>query len=330
MKLFLHSGFLAILVLVVPPVYGQAKEYQEHSIKANSTYESIWLWSVDTPNRRIYIAGELHDHFLAPNEVLSHKLANSAYELSSNVMLETIGMKRLSSNQVKHRVTPQTWAALVTAIRKALSNKQNAMKNLSEAERNLPNEEVIEFVNRLPDSLLLDTLLALLLPMPETQPSNFNLNKGFLRKISEEAKKYPDKFSFLEDPDAGNKAWTSNCSQSNDTEMLVFEILSHVDKNADHKKSTLLQLSQEFKNPNGTTKSYDELQSSTPFWKTITRCNIFPRNLAWIKKIKPEINKGGRPLMIVAGISHVIGDSGLLSMLCKEGYCKSHRVLRFD
>jgi hypothetical protein len=300
-------------------------------LNATNIFESVWLWQIDTPNRRLYIAGDWHDHFLSSKETISHRLAYTAYELSGHVLIESVGTKRLGQTQLRNRLTPSTWQALDAAIRKSVTAKQSIMKNLSTDQRNVPNDDVIEFINRLPDNLLVETLLGMLLPLPSAETEQSSIEIGFLKKITLDASKEKvGKLEAIEKPDAVNKAWSENCGQMNDTESLVREILVETGLNAEQMHRRTQEVVSELRNTSATTESMTQRIESLPLWKTANKCTAFPRNIEWMKKIKSELSKDKQPLMIVVGIAHVVGDTGLLSLLCKEGYCQSKRVQLAD
>jgi TraB/PrgY/gumN family len=290
-------------------------------------FESVWLWRVDTPQRQIYIAGDWHDHQLTANEKLSHRLAYSAYGSSSFVLLESIGTKRFSDNPLKSRLKPSTWEALATAVRESMAEKLRTIKNLSAEQQAIPPDDFVEFVNRVPDSLLPYDVFSMLLPPPGAEREQLRMEPGFLRKISQESPNInPEKLGFLEMPSASYTAWSENCGQPSDLESLVREILTETDQNAQGSVRAVQEVIAEFRSYSGTSESMNRRMQNTSLWKTLNKCSVLPRNLEWMKTIKAQLGNDRQPLMVVAGISHVVGETGLLSLLCKEGYCQSQRI----
>lgn len=330
MNFYLQLLSISCVVIAATNSYAQ-KEESKSSHNTPNIFESVWLWQVDTPHRQLYIAGDWHDHFLSSKETMSHRLAYLAYESSSRVLTESVGTKRLEQAQLKNRLMPVTWQTLDAAIRKSVAKKQTAMKNLSTNQRNVPVDNVVEFVNRLPDNLIADTLLSMLLPLPENEVEQIRVEIGFLKKITLNVNKEKiEKLDALEKPDVVYKTWSENCGLASDTESLVREILYETGQNAEQMQRKMGEVVSELRSTNATTESMTQRIQNLPLWKTANKCTVYPRNLEWIKKIKNEIGNDTQPLMVVVGIAHVIGDTGLLSLLCKEGYCQSKKVKLTD
>jgi uncharacterized protein YbaP (TraB family) len=321
-RLFAHLIWLALLVSCA---HRDSNQPAQPTIFTE--FESVWLWRVDTPQRQIYIAGDWHDHQLSANEKLSHRLAYSAYGSSSFVLLESIGTKRFSDKPLNSRLKPSTWEALAKAVRKSMEEKLRTMKNLSAKQRAIPLDDIVEFVNRVPDNLLHDDVLSMLLLPPEVQREQFRMERGFLRKISQESQKInSEKLGFLEIPNASYTAWSENCGKPSDLESLVRDILTEADQNAQGSVSAVQEVIAEFRSYSGTSESMNRLIQNTSLWETLNKCSVLPRNLEWIKTIKAQLGNDRQPLMVVAGIGHILGETGLLSLLCKEGYCGSQRI----
>jgi hypothetical protein len=302
-------------------------------LTAPSSFESVWLWKIDTPNRQIYIAGDWHDHFLLPNEKLSHKLAYKAYDSSSRVLTESVSVKRLVGDKLESRLTPKTWDVLSKAINQSVTIKQKKMSNLSDAQRALPTENVVDFVNRMPDIHLFETLYQILLPVPEKQPLQGRVEAGFLKEIvSKERKNNTAKQASIERSDEGYRAWSENCNQASDTEALILEILDLTGNKSSESMRSVEEFLTEFRKNTGTTENISSSYRKIPLESYTQRCAVKSRNSLWMKKIKEELrsNENIQPLMVVAGIGHVVGEFGLLSLLCKEGYCKAERVTQLN
>lgn len=328
MKLYLQIFYIVSLAIVAVNAYAQ-KESKSFFNPPN-TFDSVWLWQVDTPNRLLYIAGERHDHALSSQEAISHELATTAYELSSRVLTESINNKWSGKDQLKSRLTPSTWVALDSAIRKSVASKLATKKDLATEQRNASIDDVVEVINRMQDGMLFLTLPGMLQPTPEKE-SQQRVENGYLKKITIE--KYENKTgkqSALETSDAPNSLWLKNCGQPSDTESLIREILIETGPNAQKTEHRIQEDVNEFRSINATTESMTQQVINSVYWKTLNKCTVHPRNLEWIKKIKNELSNDKQPLMIVVGIAHVVGDTGLLSLLCKEGYCHSKRVLLRD
>jgi uncharacterized protein YbaP (TraB family) len=330
---FLQISLLALLALLALLVSCAHAQEKRNTLPVLTTaFESVWLWRIDTPSRQIYIAGENHDHLLSSNELISHRLAYSAYELSDRVLLESVSMKRLTDNQLKNRLTPQTWEELATLVRNSIASKKSLMKNSTADQTSIPVENIVEFVNRQSDRVLADFLPSLLLPTSADR-DQLKLEKGFLKEITLKThNENSKKVGFLEGQNAGDTAWLKSCGQPSDTELLVREILNATGHNSQNFIRTHKEFLTEYRSAKGTTESISKLIKSIPLWETLNKCTVLPRNFEWITKIKQELllSNSKQPLMIVVGIGHVIGDTGLLSLLCKEGYCQPKRILQIN
>jgi uncharacterized protein YbaP (TraB family) len=309
--------------------YGQTKPKVLTDVP--SVFDSVWLWQVDTPTRRLYIAGELHDHAIAPKEVISHRLAYEAYESSSRVLTESVNTTQLGKNQLKNSLTPSTWAALDKAIRKSVVTKLAANKNLTVQQRNVSIDDVVGVINSMSDARLFLTLPDILRPLPAAYDGEFRNEVGFLKKIVTETHK--DKLTkqiAIETLDSSDTAWSQYCGQPSDTESLISEILNATGPNAQLTEKKIQELTNEFRSSSATIESITQRIKKTSYWETLNKCSVRPRNLEWMKRILQEIGLDKQPLMVVVGIGHVVGDTGLLSLLCKEGYCQSKRIKQVD
>jgi TraB/PrgY/gumN family len=207
------------------------------------------------------------------------------------------------------------------------------MSNLSDAQRALPTENVVDFVNRMPDIHLFETVYQILLPVSEKQPLQGRVEAGFLKEIvSKERKNNTAKQASIERSDEGYRAWSENCSQAGDTEALILEILDLTGNKSSESIRSVEEFLTEFRKNTSTTKNISSSYRKLPLESYTQRCAVKSRNLLWMKKIKEELrsNENTQPLMVVAGIGHVVGEFGLLSLLCKEGYCKAERVTQLN
>jgi uncharacterized protein YbaP (TraB family) len=320
---------LAALVFIYAAVFSAYSQSQSQSqLQKNSSVESVWLWQIETPTRRIYIAGEMHDHAITADENLSHLLANTAYDLSSHILIEAVDTDQLGNSLLKNRLSAPTWAALDTAIRYSVPKKLAINKDLTAAQRNTPIENIIDVINRMPDERLFRVLPTILLPLPDENSGAFRNEIGFLKKISSSVNKGNlTKQTVIEKAD---EAWSESCSKPSDTELLISEILIATGPNAHESESNIQDVVNEFRNTRASTASLTQRIENSLFWDILNKCTVRPRNLKWITKIKNELGKDKQPLMIVAGAGHVVGDTGLLSLLCKEGYCNSKRIHLVD
>lgn len=324
--------YLCFVCIVCATAIACAQSKFKLNVDTASVFESVWLWQVDTPARRIYIAGELHDHALSPGERVSHSLAYKAYYLSSHVLTEGLSSMPLEKKELKNRLTHTTWVALEAAIRQSVSTKLAAKKNLTIEQRNVPIDDVVNVINRMSDSTLFLTLPDMLRPLPADYiDGEFTREIGFLKKIEpNRSVTKPDKQNAIETSDASDASWVHNCGQPRDTESLINEILAETGPNAQSTELRIRKLDTEFRSNVGTTESITESIGKSLYWNTVNKCSVQPRNREWMKRILLEIDKDKKPLMVVAGIGHVVGDTGLLALLCKEGFCKSKRIQLAD
>jgi TraB/PrgY/gumN family len=320
---------LAALAFMYAAAFSAHSQSQSQSqLQKNSFVESVWLWQIETPTRLVYIAGEMHDHAITADENLSHLLANTAYDLSSHILIEAVDTDRLGNSLLKNRLSAPTWAALETAIRYSVTKKLAVNKDLTAAQRNTPIENIIDVINRMPDERLFRVLPTMLLPLPDENSDVFRNEIGFLKKISSSDNKGNlTKQSVIEKAD---EAWSESCNKPSDIELLISEILIATGPNAQKSEGNIQDVINEFRNPRATTASLTQRIENSLFWDILNKCTVRPRNLKWITKIKNELGKDNQPLMIVAGAGHVVGDTGLLSLLCKEGYCNSKRIHLVD
>ncbi len=327
MKKFLKLVFLTWLAGLVFLAHGQP--HTSPQAVEPVEFESIWLWRVDTPSRIIYIAGEQHNYALVSNERLSHKLAYSAYESSSRVLLEGFNLNGIDSHrQLKDRLAATTWVALSNAVHVKL----RSIENVTDEQRATSHAELIALISRWSDFSLLSGLPGLLIPWPD-QTEPYKTEEGFLGKITKEKGKANfRKIGYLEPRNNVDSVWLEQCGQPQDTEELIKKILVEIEKGPQYhllRQQSFLKI---FKNPAATNDAIAEFSQNDPMQDEWDRCTVLPRNLQWIQKIKQEfvLDKSTQPLMIAVGLGHVVGKTGLLELLCKEGYCQSQRVLQLN
>jgi uncharacterized protein YbaP (TraB family) len=326
----LKINSVAIISLIAFLLFNTSSFSQEakNEVGRDSTsVDSVWLWQIQTKKSSIFIAGEMHDHRLFSHEILSHHLAKTAYAASSLVFLEARFPKKFSKDRLSEKVTKLTWLELTEAIRKSVNDKQKETQVLGNMNPDEAAIELMKFVERVPNHLLLYELVPLLSPIPKDSRDTRS-EIGFLKLIRDEKKALSTaNHRMLENEDQFEMMWKKHCGDPSDAQMQVDLLLELsrqnfflIDQNDD--KTTYL-----FKNNKNLTAAEFHLSSnSDPVWKVFDKCSVTPRTIAWMERLKPEIEAADQPIMVVVGIGHVVGDTGLLALLCAEGYCKSRRI----
>jgi hypothetical protein len=209
----------------------------------NSDFESVWLWKIITPIRTIYLAGEIHDHPLADGETVSDRLVEAAYMKASTVLLERYFLTQNNSPPLSDRISLVTWEALDRAIRKAIPIKVKEQKIINVEQQKVSVNQVVKYINNLPDyALVLNTLPDLLVPLATISDQQPRLENGFLKRtISENEKRKVDKIDYLETPDELIAAWSDNCSEPGYLEASIKNILFATGENSKKSCSTPLR-----------------------------------------------------------------------------------------
>jgi hypothetical protein len=315
------------IILLLSTAHLASQENVKHADKSKTFVDSVWLWEVKTKRSVIYIAGETHDHKLLPSELLSHELANAAYAPAATVFFEGVSTKRLNDALLSERVSPPTWGRLDAAIRKSVMEKEHLARSLGKTAPSVVATDVINFINRWPDFILAYDLYNLLLPISR-DANQYRNEVGFLRWTETQYKNSAGylKRSVLETPNNAAMKWSVNCGEPSDTQFLIDRILKSTVADAAETQELEQKIHLEFKDINGTSDALALLYEAHPLWEIVDKCNIKPRNVEWMQLIKPAIEKSDKPIMVVAGIGHIIGNSGLLALLCSDGYCSSRRI----
>lgn len=326
-KLFIAYEWIFILFLIFSAA-ALAAEKNAHQTESDQLIDSVWIWEVKTKKSVILIAGELHDHVLSSHENLSHQLAETAQDVSSRIFLERIFTKRFTKNPLRDRIDEKSWALLSEAIRQSVREKQKQTNFLGNINVDVAANKILEFVNRIPSHLLLSEVSLLLAPV---KGANERSEKGFLMRIStdKDATAFK-KNEFLEPNDAIEKVWSSNCADPKNDQNIIDFLLKQVGYGLESANDTVRKYFFEFRRKNATASSLNSISELSEAWKIEHRCHVASRNIDWMKVLKPVIDESSEPIMIVAGIGHVVGEKGLLALLCAEGHCDFKRLLTVE
>jgi hypothetical protein len=332
MKIMIFKSIFVTLFLVGTN-HLSSQEISGHLDKSKTLVDSVWLWEVKTERSVIYVAGEMHDHKLLPSEVLSHELAETAYKASALIFLEAIFYKRFSKDKLSERITTRTWEKLTEAVRKSVKEKQEEANFLGSFEPDESAKELMKFVDRLPNHLLIGEISALLSPVWKAA-KNIRSEVGFLRQTMDQKNSSSAlKHRMLEKDDSVEMSWKKHCGSPNDAQDQVELLLNtrnskslpFLDTEGGAKLISLFKY-----NETATAMFVNSVFNLDPTWKILNDCSVAPRNRDWMKRLKPEIEAADKPIMLVVGIGHVVGDTGLLALLCAEGYCKSRRIMNTE
>ena len=124
-------------------------------------------------------------------------------------------------------------------------------------------------------------------------------------------------------------SWNRGCEVDDASyEKLVLQYLPEFYK--DFASDLILNFDDEFKRPGADAASLEKFLRDSPSFEHMERCNIKPRDELWMEVIKPQLTTKGSPLVIVAGAAHMVGEYGLLNMLCQAGYCGAKRIFKLE
>ena len=325
----LYKLFFYLSVLVSMPVFSQTSTPEAFG----KVYESVWAWKLTTPLRDVYLLGEQHRFLVPKNVQISHSLGTQILAATNPLLCEN-SSRFIDPNpkQLKQRVSPETWLLLKEAIKAAL-NKSTEHTPESPALLRAVDAELVKLNSQ--------TYYNLMQVYPGWARSLIN-RTDIAKILAENVKAVPGFIAehgskrcvYMESADFKN--YLNPGCEVNDAryEKLIMSHLPefHKEPHAPFDWQDLKSDSYEteFMRTYADTDSLEKVHNSLPDNDVFEQCNIKPRDERWMEIIKPQLTTKGPPLVIAAGSGHIVGQYGLLNMLCQAGYCGAKRIFKLE
>ena len=289
---------------------------------------AVWVWEIKGNNRSIYLLGEMHFFDAKNSAVIDFQLGEKIYSSSEKIWTEalTATLTAPGNKNNSRRMKSATWTLLQKNI---LSITEQLMSKKSVVEKKEFYEKALAELDDLNTPRLLSTLdqYALINFALKGQKSNANLQQGFTQKITQiEKHAGAKKTEPLEPIGMVEKMWAVNCDSDEILEKAVSQRLDYFNFNSVNELNSVADIQKIFTQLQTDISSLHKAISRAPDWPLTEMCNVAPRNLLWLPRLKEALDSSGAPISFVVGIGHVGGENGLLALLEKNGYKKIKRI----
>lgn len=317
----ISSNLIWIIILVTLSATVSAQE--------KIIYQSTLAWKVTTENRIIYVVGERHNFYSVPDNInISHKLGIDIYNNSDAVYMEQKQVSFRENNPlISKSVSNKLWQDIEHVVKKTIS----LSKSLSENEKYNFSKNILNEIDDSSPVSAYGNLIALNILSYDKKNKLKNINGLSYKIIKIDTESKNKKIIPIENNNSLSTAWFNYCSNSNESEILLTAALQHLQKPILFFATTLENSQYTFLLATKKNINYREnlLITDEQADPIILKCAIIPRNYDWIKKIQDDLKKQGKPLMILAGINHIIGDNGIISLLKNLGYSDIIQIHEF-
>lgn len=287
-------------------------------------YDSALAWKVTANNRVVYVVGERHNFFSIPDNIsINHKLGIDIYNNSSTIYIEQKQAAFRGKNlPISKSVSHKLWHDIEQIVNKIIS----IPKSLSESEKINFATKILNEINESSPTSAYGNLIALSIiennakNRLKNRLKNINGLSYEIRKIDSES--INKKIIPIENNNSASNAWFNYCSKNNETEILLDAALQNLKQSPPSVVATLENSQHTFLQATKKNINYHEklINNNDQIEQIISKCIIISRNNDWIKKIHDDLKIQGQPIMIIAGIDHVIGNDGILTLLKNMGY----------
>ena len=314
------------LALASPLVFAQTPV----SDSSQKVYESVWAWKLSTPTREVYLLGELHQFNITKDEQISHSLAKRIFDMPNQVFCENTAIADgYAGKRLQDRISASSWEKFKEAVQKAVAITPVFVKDVPPQQIS---DNLINFLDKSNYYALKSIFPGMAITYQHRIQNhlNFKTVPGFLQ---ENVWSKNTKCLFLEPKGHADTVWNQHCGVNDDalSEKLIRAYLPYFDQHNEVNQLDGSSLAQtEFLRLDADKDSLSLILRRDRFASEANLCNLKPRNTAWFEVIKPQLAINGPPIVIIAGAGHIVGEYGLLSMLCQAGYCSAKRIFKLE
>lgn len=311
------TATILMLAIYVLPTYAYSDE---------KVFPAVWAWEISGKDRTIYLLGEVHGFTGVKGDKVNYDLANTIYDLSDTVWVEASVVKsndKPVEKKLSARLKPETWMR----VKKSLENSVNDVFNKKTSiEKNDFYQALVEEHDKQSAGqsyiglLQLASVRQLLLNRKENIFSGFGSYKR-KQEINSKVKKIRE----IENGTISDDQWRKLCDTDENAETIISGALNYFESDSSTAFEKTNDLKNIFSDPNSTV---DDLEKTAigPEWNLVKKCNLIPRNREWLPIMLNALKSSGLPVAFNVGISHVVGEEGLLELLRKEGYKNIKRI----
>jgi uncharacterized protein YbaP (TraB family) len=308
---------LFALILVSPLIFAEV---------AQKIFPAVWAWEISGKGRTIYLLGELHSFSGTKDDKVDYELANSIYDLSETVWIEssvTKSNKNSDGKKLSERLQPATWIRIKNSLEKSVNdilNKKTQSEKTDFYQKIVKENDEQSAAQSYIGLLQIASVQYRLLNRKEKLLSGFNF---YMR--DKESKSNIKKSRELENQTIADDQWRKLCDTDENAEKLMLEALSYLESNPEITFEKVRAAQNIFVDPKSTLDEIDGISigSGSALFK---KCNIQPRNRVWLPIMLNALETSGPPVTFDVGISHIAGQEGLLELLRKEGYKNIRRI----
>ena len=286
-----------------------------------SEIPSVVAWELKTPERVVYVVGEIHYFDVTSGKTVDHTLAKKIYDLSQTYWTENFAEVPARPNPYKpnsSRVSTETWIQFKQALKFfLLTNKSKQSEPTSDA---LFDELLLLFDRNEPLVALSDASKFIAAKSMRLAKTRALVVDGFM---SEEVAKYEmsqkqKKIKALESVTSAYEAWDKNCASNSDAEEVFKAITSLLSQTLAFNERASLRATDWFLGIQGVAKYEDIKLLASPESDFFKRCMIAPRSKEWLPTFTNVLTTSGESVAFLVGIGHLVGEDGIFEMLKKN------------
>jgi TraB/PrgY/gumN family len=289
---------------------------------------SVSAWRITNGQSQILILGEMHDFDLMAGQTIDHSLGYAALSWSNQLWTENVEPDTATHDfKNSNRMSADSWSKVSSVVTQNLSE---ILRNRSEEDRNNTVKKILNMIDKSEPTDGYQSLALIATPIyRKSLKIKVNRVTGFGKTI-EVSELYKKKIFRLEASDVNRTVWQKNCDSGEYVEKVFIKALSYFEAKS-YDSSSVYLLSQVVLKFNNSLLETDLTPPIRDFeLDAITKCNVIPRNKIWFPQIEKSLNTAGSMHVFSVGLSHVLGDQGLLEMLRKAGYTDIKRIGKID
>jgi hypothetical protein len=297
----------------------------------DSAGQAVWVWKVKSNSRVVYLMGELHKFISLGDLNINYSLGEAVYSASSSVWIEPekqVLSSKPPEEKISEKLSPNTLARLEQLTLNAISATN---KNLTTEQKNALLQKTIREIDKSSAFSSFVGLMALAEMRNLKNARGYKTFKGMSTKLSErDLISGLGKIKIIEKDDTVERVWIDQCSNTIDSEIVIIAALDYYENGVSFDNGSLKKVQGAFLKAEISENDFLKISESEPYWSSIRKCNIVPRNSLWLPKIIDTLEATGAPEAFLVGNNHIIGKGGLIELLKKLGYTNIERIYSFN
>jgi uncharacterized protein YbaP (TraB family) len=296
---------------------------------AQAIGNAIWAWEVKSKNRTVYLLGEVHKFISLEDLNIDYSLGESIYSISSTVWIEP-AQQTLSSELPKTKISSQISPSTLTRLQRVNSEAIDATaKGITAEQKDNLLKKLINDIDKSSAFSVYAGIRSIAEIKNLKNVRGYKNLKGMSAHLFEiDSMKASKKIKDIEKSDSVERIWKDKCSDTADSEIIINAAIKYFEEGSSFETSQSRKIQNAFLKPETSEDDFIVLSEAATEAASIRKCNIVPRNETWLPLIIKALESDGAPESFLVGNNHVIGQSGLITLLKQQGYTNVKRVYK--